>query len=237
MIPFSFNPIGFDKAAVIGGNIPLDYILRYDFSGNILDSSTHSNNGVPINLMSYTNDRKGNPNSALLLNNNGLYTNDVNSINTNKLSLSFWIKTITTSTALIFELSRDANDVSNSFFVSINNVGVGTLQVVSKGSNTVWNLKGVDSVLSNTGLWQHVVVVMNRDNDGINESNIYINGSIVSSSILLGYNNDINDNFSSNVLYIGQRNGGVLPFDGILDDVRFYNRILTQNEIQLLYNE
>ena len=35
---------------------------------------------------------------------------------------------------------------------------------------------------------------------------------------------------------IGLNNNGVSPFNGLIDDVRVYNRILTTDEIKRLYN-
>jgi hypothetical protein len=37
-------------------------------------------------------------------------------------------------------------------------------------------------------------------------------------------------------VYIGQKKNGELPFDGLIADVRFYDRVLSTAEIQALYD-
>jgi hypothetical protein len=78
--------------------------------------------------------------------------------------------------------------------------------------------------------WYHVVAVF----DAGNEMRLYINnGSPVSESTSL---NSIHS--SSEPLYIGQvtRNTGNYLFDGIIDEIGVWNRVLTEEEISLLYN-
>jgi len=93
---------------------------------------------------------------------------------------------------------------------------------------------GVCSGTSNTytdGIWHHAVGVLNRSASTIS---LYIDGKFINSASIASLNGF---DLSSNAFFVGARNtGGVggLNFPGSIDDVRIYNRVLTQPEIQAL---
>ena len=51
------------------------------------------------------------------------------------------------------------------------------------------------------------------------------------------YTTDNNGNFVNNILFIGQRGGSTVGFNGSLQDFKVYNRVLTDSEIMYLYSE
>ena len=62
---------------------------------------------------------------------------------------------------------------------------------------------------------------------------LYVNGNLESQTLVSG---SLNENSSQ--LLIGTRlNLPADTFQGIIDDVRIYNRALTSEEIELLYSE
>jgi hypothetical protein len=80
-----------------------------------------------------------------------------------------------------------------------------------------------------TGTWTHLAVT----NDGRNTYQLFENGSQIDSQTLdLGSQDYATDAGPS----IGRRSDGVNPFDGLIDDVRIYDRALSQQEIQALAN-
>ncbi len=81
-----------------------------------------------------------------------------------------------------------------------------------------YNTTGVDLEV---GVFQHVAVVFNSDNDAL----FYVNGELVST--ILGVNPA---NISSLGFFIGSA-GGSEYFNGVIDDVRYYTGSLTQAEI------
>lgn len=102
-------------------------------------------------------------------------------------------------------------------------------------ANNVYLDTEADVFVSNT--WNHLAVVYNPAES---YANIYINGSEVSfvnngansittpvSAITFDYTTDF---------LIGQRVGGNFPFNGLLDEFRFWNRALSQYEIQQQMN-
>lgn len=89
---------------------------------------------------------------------------------------------------------------------------------------------GINSPLSpvNTivpGTWQHICAT--RDASGF--SNTYINGALVSSG-------GTGTPSAGNALTIGNHPWLSWGWDGLLDDVRVYNRILSLAEVQNIYN-
>jgi len=77
------------------------------------------------------------------------------------------------------------------------------------------------------GQWYHFVMVRDASNSVI----LYVNGSQVASFV------PSTTNVTSNSINIGNINGlSGFEFDGLIDDVRIYNRALSTSEIQELYN-
>jgi hypothetical protein len=95
---------------------------------------------------------------------------------------------------------------------------------------TVLTGQGTDGLFvtaGQIGKWQHFVFVMK---DGVGESKVYINGVLVGQGTLT-YNAAI----SSEPLRIGNTVGAdQQTFHGALDEIRIYDRVLTENEIRAL---
>ncbi|MEX0672674.1 MAG: LamG domain-containing protein, partial [Candidatus Paceibacterota bacterium] len=79
-------------------------------------------------------------------------------------------------------------------------------------------------------VWTHVIVVIDRDQD---EVRIYKNGIEGESSDISDYSGDPITN--GQPLRIGNQ-GTSAPFEGLIDDVRVYDRALSDDEITGLYN-
>ncbi len=86
----------------------------------------------------------------------------------------------------------------------------------------------VDSGVLNTNQWYHVVGTYDK-NAGANNFKIYVNGVLHDSST------QSNSIVAGNALNIGLYSGSY--FNGIMDDLRIYNRALSVAEIQQLYKQ
>jgi hypothetical protein len=75
--------------------------------------------------------------------------------------------------------------------------------------------------------WQFAVVT--RDASGI--ANIYINGVLTGTA-----DQNSGTPAAGSTIRIGNRAAGDLTFDGSIDDIRIYNRVLSTSEVQQLYN-
>ena len=83
-----------------------------------------------------------------------------------------------------------------------------------------------------SGAWQHVAFTY--DNTSIaNDPVFYINGAVAVS--VDGTPSGSPDPDAANVLTIGGRTSGAQSYDGQIDEVRIYNRILSATEIESLY--
>ena len=60
---------------------------------------------------------------------------------------------------------------------------------------------------------------------------IFINGNSDQSNLIDGTNNN-----TGSILHIGRTPDGTAYFNGLMDDLRIYNRTLTDSEVQAVYN-
>jgi parallel beta-helix repeat protein len=188
-------------------------------TGTIAYDSVDSNNGTIYGGATWTTGRIG---GALSFNGSSNYVDCGNGpSNYDNITVSAWMQTSTSGVL-----------VSNRY----NSGGYGTWYTLS--STTIelgGNSSGSGAVLLtfNTStlnsLWHHIVYTK----DGTNHA-IYVDGSLDQS---FTSNADISWNVP---LYIGKRwnkTNSVGWFNGIIDDVRLYNRALTAEEVNLLYQQ
>lgn len=151
-------------------------------------------------------------------------------VNSDKVTIAFWIKTIQTTVSVINEMSINTNS-NNTFMAVLNNVtNSGKLGFHDRVTN--YNNKEITNVNNNT--WKHVVAVIDRSKNADNGIIIYLNGVIASTT--QESSTDNNGNFVNNILFIGQRAGSTLGFVGSLMYEKIYNYPLTASEASNLYN-
>jgi prepilin-type N-terminal cleavage/methylation domain-containing protein len=101
-------------------------------------------------------------------------------------------------------------------------------------SGGAWRLRlaGIDrgniATPSPAQTWSHVLFTYDRTSGALR---YYLNGSLVTT---LNGNSGLNDYFSGGFV-IGQSNGAGRQWLGKIDDVRAYNRVLSDAEVQTLY--
>ena len=138
-------------------------------------------------------------------------------IGTDKVSIEFEIKTTSTVTKVILELSPNSN-TNNAFASYINNLVANRIDI--SDNNSGFNI-GSSSVNINDGIFHHVKMVIDRSL-GINQNKIYIDG--VLSYVQSGkYYTNNNGNFGSYTLFIGQRGGSSSGFVGQIKNLKIYN--------------
>ena len=76
--------------------------------------------------------------------------------------------------------------------------------------------------------WVHIVYAI-----GKSQVKVYINGQLKSASNAIPNFSTIN----RQDIYLGKFSDHWFPLNGVLDDVRIYNRALTENEVLQLYHE
>jgi hypothetical protein len=202
-------------------NLNDSLIAYYPFSGNANDSSRNQNNGVIYGGATLVPDRFGNPNSAYSFNGNGQYILARQSqLNSNYYTISSWIKTnqnyiqyLVLGDSAKATWSCTVNGAYNQFGF-FENQGCTELQTnFSSNYNT-----------ANT--WTNVIYKVSP-----NQVSCYVNGVLVSNQTT----NLLNLTCGPPSLNIGRDIYGLTEyFNGYIDDIRIYNRLLTSAEINYI---
>lgn len=214
---------------VIGG-IPTDYVLRYDFNGDVLDRSINANNGVKSGDTSYAEGRVVGT-QCMSFKQGNVATSQPVIYNSNQLSVSFWIRSVDTTAGIVYESDRS---VANRFTALNSNLGLGALQIVDVSPGGAITDTYRQDVVSNE--WIHVIAIYDRTLvGGVNRVSLFVNNE--PKSLLVDSNsNNSTEAFSDAVLNLGSRLGQIF-FDGQIQDLRIYNRILSEEERAALFNE
>jgi hypothetical protein len=227
-------------------NIPDGAMAYYPFNSNLNDESGNANHGENYGS-TFTSDRFGTSNKALDLTGSNDYVEIANSTSlniTDKLSICFWIKKGSSNMSdMCAPISkRNYSDQELHYLIILKNADGVTFQYSGAGAPSpyyeIFNSEGDVYGLLNDGNW-HLVVVCHTYGSNSNDK-IYIDNALYSISYTGWYTNF---NYpavpSSSTLRFGgqQVSGAEFWFDGILDDVRIYSKILSENEIQTLYQE
>lgn len=197
----------------------------YPFTGNANDMSGNSANGTVYGA-TLTTDRFGNANSAYSFNGSSNYIEAVSTnlpLGNSTRTISAWIKTNGTWYGRSIVNYGTVSDNLN-FFMSCSGTNIGKIQA---GEGAAY-LIGTSTI--NTNIWKHVVVSYDATN-----WNIYVNG-ILENSTASSAINTIDSIFRIGRSVITNPSDGYYWL-GSLDDIRIYNRLLTSNEMNALYNE
>ncbi len=193
-------------------------VANYKMNGNALDSSGYNNNGI-VNGPTLTNDRFGKVDSAYRFDGYDDYincgTNPV--ITPNNITLSAWVKasSLPNWSGIISNMTAWGTGFS---------LQMGTTQKIAtmisgQYLTTTWN-----PVID---VWYNIVAT----HDSIsNENKLYVNGKLErTSNGAVSY--ETNAKTYIGVFYTSPG----LFFNGIIDDVRIYNRVLPDSEVKSLY--
>jgi len=202
-------------------------VAYYPFNGNANDESGNENHGT-VNGATLTTDRFGTANKAYSFTN----PNHISVLNSNLLgdefSVSYWFK--------IGSYFGYRGVMSN---VAVPNGGFqqafdGTAFSYILGYNfpqtndPLWSNYTMQEPINQ---WHHLVLTYKKTGATNSESKLFINGELKKTIV----HNGLSILFTPNApFYIGQNHSG-LNFQGDLDDIRIYNRILNPTEIDNLY--
>ncbi len=210
-------------------------VAHYPFNGNANDESGNGNNGT-VNGATLTEDRFGNINSAYKFDGVNDYIKIGNSsLKNSTISLWFNINSYPDKD------SKDYNTLITNVNQSQNLTGL-TLQInddsilgASYGNNSIWkefNAGNIDVLCANKK-WCHLILI----SDSITkESKIFLNGEL--KNTLSNNANFIETEFEKILLgaryYMSKYD---FFHDGDIDDIKIYDRVLTECEVKALYNE
>jgi hypothetical protein len=202
----------------------------YPFNGDANDASGN-NLHLTSNGALLTADKNGNPNSAYLFNGTGsfLFLEDASALVSNAFSMSAWIRAnkLPASRGHVSVIDFGSKNIDHCIFITNNydnkHTGFLTHSYITPGKNVY----ACENVPVDTYEWYHVA--MTRNDIGIK---LYKNG-VLAAEMAASENPGFE---TKNSLSVGRRIDGTIPFSGIVDDVRFYTRVLSEQEIALLYS-
>ena len=214
-------------------------VAYYPFNGNANDASGNGNHGT-VNGATLANDQNGNDNKAYEFNVNesaswGSPQEEIEidfstSMNSNLLSLSAWVNPrekpspYNDRSHSIF--GRWEGGVQNEIFRFVVGNDNALYFQISDGNNNIENYSGGNVPYDS---WTHVSAVLNEKN-----IKLYVNGQKVSDELFV---NNINTTGNSDltIASMPMSNGTWYFFDGHLDEMGYWNRALSEQEIQNLY--
>ncbi len=202
------------NVADLSGNNNTGYI----YSGSGLSTSTQRVPGIIGQAMYFNGTAGPTAHDVRVLDSASLDTIDEN------FSVTMWVK------------PSNGAQIGNASLLRKNNAG-GTDGILIGDCSTAlacrasWGSGGLrcydDTFTLTANVWQHLVIRKNGDT-----RNVYINGADAGVNCT-NANSTITDN--SDPLTIGDVQAGSKNFNGIIDEVRIYNRALTAAEIREMY--
>lgn len=207
-------------------NLDSNLIGYWPFNGNVVDESVNSNNGTNINC-SLTDDYYGTPDNAYEFNGATSYLEIPYSYTelTTPFSISAWVnKSEINVHEHIFTSSSDVNNYSG-IYLSVNasgNVQISYGDGGLAGSSSRRTKKTNSSIPINE--WICITVVVN----GPNDMQIYVN-SVDQGGTYSGTGGNL-VNGQGNAM-IGRSAHNLNYWSGMIDEVRLYNRALTNDEL------
>jgi hypothetical protein len=231
--------------------IPTDSLVAYyPFNGNANDESGNGNNGT-MNGATLTTDRFGNPNKACLINGNSgtngsnIYTSIPDVVNgLTNVTVSVWVKEYNLSYwhGEAYLSYGSAYSTGIGFFSIGHYAGAGgtsgeprdSLFFYASNSAGPYYQLGISWDSSSfANAYQHYVLVYDGSHGTLKA---YMNGNLIGSNTISATNLYTVDNHGA----LGKHwftGGSSTRFNGEIDDVRIYERVLTDSEIQALYHE
>lgn len=243
--------IDLKKDILITTDIPVSGLIAYyPFNGNTYDESGYKNHGVSNQFVSLVSDRKSKANSACSfggIDRTGfIKIPNASQLNINKtITISIWYKINSyygmdgwgSPTQNGYQVLIGKEGDRNGYYVGISNNELEKKQSLNFNNNI--NFSSNFSIIGNSpgnnienlNKWNHLVTISNGT-----IAKMYVNGALINSL-------SINPDFSSSntkELFIGTMwalNESWYPFNGSLDDIRIYNRGLSDTEINALFRE
>ncbi|MFA5248550.1 MAG: LamG-like jellyroll fold domain-containing protein, partial [Patescibacteria group bacterium] len=150
-------------------------------------------------------------------------------LNSNTCTISSWINGSSSFSGTVYRLSNSSSDTSNRSKYEIRITPTGITFRTGDGSSVV-----DDDVFNTTltaGEWWHIACTL----DGGNVKTCYKNGALISTSTNSA---DISLNISTLALIATNRStiGMYNYYEGLIDDIRIYDRALSAHDIQELFS-
>jgi hypothetical protein len=233
----------FDTGGELPPGISKETVVAWmPFDGTVRDQSLYGNDGVPCGIRF----KSGKSDRGLLLagkQSSYIYYPDQEVYHVAEPTVEAWIKLeeMAPSIALVSETIQGADDDARGYILDIEG---GRLRFVIGDSSREWKAV-TGSTRLEVNRWYHVAGTF--DNGVLK---VFVNGQLDGRNMFgatrITYTPRMHTGPNPSVLYIGVRHNAhesppnyqpdlMYPFSGIIDEVRIYNRALTDSEIRALY--
>jgi hypothetical protein len=220
-------------------NLQQGLVAYYPFNGNANDESGNGNHGVVYGA-TLSEDRFGNGSSAYYMDGND-YINigQLSQLNNaDGITISVWVKRFTSGRKEGFIGKWNSGEYSNNVFLIYNGEqsGVNKPCFCFQAKNTPAR-KIYSNYLLSSHEWVNIISTWNNTN-GI--SKIFINGQKSNEKLndqTIGKKLNYNTSYPAIIGNWGRFWGSNYYLIGKIDDIRIYNRALTEQEIHTLYIE
>jgi pimeloyl-ACP methyl ester carboxylesterase len=209
-------------------------VAYYPFNGNANDESGNGNNGISYGNPESVNGKKGMAFSFDGSNYVEIPHSDVFNIS-KAITISLWAKEYSNTpgySSLIYKAGEEPTGTFNDRVFSLwttNDLGIHFTS--TPNGSTSQNICNTPSNSYISGEFVHIVAVIDAENN--KTMTIYINGIKKSTCIYVG--NIRSGNYPLRIGGHFHTLGDQFNFNGIIDEVSIYNRALTEQEIQKLY--
>ncbi|MFN0128007.1 MAG: LamG-like jellyroll fold domain-containing protein, partial [Verrucomicrobiales bacterium] len=204
-------------------------VLHLNMEGDAQDSSASANHGSVLADAAFADDGSPGGGQALALTANEMGVNvpGSDSLSSNTLTLSYWVKPTTLQEGA--GLERLTSRAGDTFETAIGNraaVGGAEDLTLSYYQQTGWHNTGITLALNE---WAHVA--WRNSGSGPQDMSLFVNGVRVFSGPGLPSANP-----GSDFMNIGTRHNSVEGFEGLIDDVRLYRIPLSDAIIASIMN-
>lgn len=202
-------------------------IAYYPFNGNAADASGYGNFGVPVNGATLTTDIDGKPDKAYILDgiNDYIYLTDEAHFDLTQYTIAFYLRADTLPQSLPYKcgtapLVNKGVDKGNYTIRLVRCGGATHSMITALQKHPDGSYTGVaTSYVIHNKTWHHIAVTKDAST-----LKIYVDGALLDSKPAPSpQQNDYK-------VFLGRDTYGNY-FDGKLDEVRFYNKALTQSQI------
>ena len=214
------------KVKVISSFPTNDLVAYFPFNGSAKDESGKGIDGK-LNGAVLAKDRKGNQNCYSFDGKSNITFDKIPSIGIDNWAISFWTNnTIDKQLAMFISLGNEDGSNSSGYSIGygdgLDNTGYKMQGVFGGVALVPWNISGQNDA----GAWRHFV--MQRQN-GVTK--FYFAGKLLFTSNVLS-----NPKQPTSFTIGSGSSGSKLPrnYNGSLDDIRIYNRVLSDQEIMAL---
>jgi hypothetical protein len=230
--------------------VPTDSLVGWwPFCGDANDLSGNGHNGT-INGATLVNDRFGTTNNAYSFSGDDDITIGISSIpsleNQSEITFSAWIKKTVWSQGgsqgriISYE---DLNNVSTKgTALQIQNSGFSITKSIQCDARNGANTVGAAYRIDTTTVWHHIAMVFDGNaTTNNNKLKLYVDGVLYALIPFINSNYPQITHNGTAILKFGNRvtnstSNAIYGYGGQIDDIGIWNRVLTLNEIQALYN-